>query len=41
MKHRVKNQVPETRLTKAVDVPLTVEVPKNSGNPKGSRIDPN
>ena len=28
MENRVKNQVPENRLTRAVDVPLTFEAPK-------------
>ena len=28
MENMVKNQVPENRLTRAVEVPLTVEVPK-------------
>ena len=28
MENWIKNQIPENRLSRAVDVPLTVEVPK-------------
>ena len=35
-----KNQVPETRLTRAVDVPLTVEVPKTVEIPRAVGLIP-
>ena len=40
MENRVKNQVPENRLTRAVDVPLTVEVPKTVEIPRAVGLIP-
>ena len=40
MENWIKNQVPETRLTRAVDVPLTVEVPKTVEIPRAVGLIP-